>query len=107
MVVDEKRTTGVSSIWCIAFLGNKATYTINIGKYTQEWPTGEIVILVMQLGDIYVLYLNTLIIIIIFNYRLDLYIMVRYPIISLLLILKIKAKYKQFILSIIAVISFI
>ena len=55
----------------------------------------------------YILYLNTLIIIIIFNYRLDLYIIVRYPIISLPPILKIKAKYEQFMLSIIAIISLI
>jgi len=34
MVVDKERTTSISLIWCIAFLGNKATYTINIGKYT-------------------------------------------------------------------------
>ena len=65
MVADEKRTTGISSIWCIAFLGNKATYIINIGKCTQEWHTGEIVTLIMQLSDIYMLHFNTLIIVII------------------------------------------
>jgi len=65
------------------------------------------VTLVMQLGNIYMPHLTTLIIIIIFNCRLDLYIMVRYPIISLPPISKIKAKYKQFILSTIAVISLI
>jgi len=63
------------------------------------------VTLVMQLGNIYILHLTTLIII--FNYRLDLYIIIGYPTTSLPFILKIKAKHKQFILSIITIISFI
>jgi len=107
MVTDKKRITGISLIWCIAFLGDKVTYIINIGKCTQERQIGEMVTLVMQLGDIYVPHLTTLIIIIIFNCRLDLCIMVRYPIISLPPVLKIKVKYKQFMLSTIAVISLI
>ena len=48
---------------------------MNISKCTQERQTGEMVTLVMQPGNIYVLYLTTLIIII-FNYRLDSCIMV-------------------------------
>jgi len=52
---DRRWPPKVSLIWCIAFLGNKTSYIIEVGKYTQKLQTEEIVTLVMQLGDIYML----------------------------------------------------
>ena len=56
--VDRRWSFKVSSIQYIAFLGDKISYIIEVGKYTQELQTEEIVTLVMQLGDIYMLYLK-------------------------------------------------
>ena len=55
---DRRWPPEVSSIWCIAFLGDKTSYAMEVGKCTQELQTEETVTLVMQPGDMYVLHLE-------------------------------------------------
>lgn len=43
----------ITAVWCIAFLGDKVTFTMDVGKGSREQPTEERATFIMEPGDIF------------------------------------------------------
>lgn len=46
-------------MWCIAFLGDKVTFIIDVGKGSQKQPIEERATFIMEPGNIYILYYSS------------------------------------------------